>query len=245
MPRPDPRTLLDVWESGLSQQPQHKILTILEAFLEGCSRSDIAAMPVGRRDSALLDLREQMFGPVLATVVKCPDCGERLEADVAVADIRAPAANDLGKVRTFSADGHRIAFRLPKVDDLIAIPADSAVAEARALLLRRCVIEAYDEAGRAIEPHELPEPVVRGLSARMASLDPQADISLSLKCPACSVVFAALLDVASFLLSDLHMWAQRMLREVHALASAYGWGEEEILALSPARRRIYVEMAAP
>ncbi len=245
MRRPDPRTLLDVWESGLSQPPQHKILTVLAAFLEGASPADIAAMPVGRRDSALLDISEQLFGSVLATIVSCPDCGERLEADVAIADIRAPCAADLGKVRTVSAEGHRVAFRLPTTDDLIAVPAGAGVADARELLLRRCVIEAQDAGGRAVEPGDLPEPVIRKLAARMASLDPQADISLSLKCPACSGAFAALLDVASFLLRDLDMWAQRMLHDVHALASAYGWAEGEILALSPVRRQIYLEMAAP
>jgi hypothetical protein len=29
---------------------------------------------------------------------------------------------------------------------------------------------------------------------------------------------------------------------VHTLASAYGWSESEILALSDARRRLYMEM---
>jgi hypothetical protein len=33
-----------------------------------------------------------------------------------------------------------------------------------------------------------------------------------------------------------------VLREVHILASAYGWREDDILAMSPARRRIYLEM---
>jgi len=29
---------------------------------------------------------------------------------------------------------------------------------------------------------------------------------------------------------------------VHMLASAYGWSEQAILGLSPARRRLYMEM---
>jgi len=35
---------------------------------------------------------------------------------------------------------------------------------------------------------------------------------------------------------------RRLLVEVHALASAYGWSEQEILSLSDARRRLYLEM---
>jgi hypothetical protein len=32
------------------------------------------------------------------------------------------------------------------------------------------------------------------------------------------------------------------LRDVHELASAYGWRESEILALSPQRRQAYLEL---
>ncbi len=36
--------------------------------------------------------------------------------------------------------------------------------------------------------------------------------------------------------------AKRLLSEVHALASAYGWSEREILGLSVARREFYLGM---
>ena len=36
--------------------------------------------------------------------------------------------------------------------------------------------------------------------------------------------------------------AKRLLMDVHLLARAYGWSEAEVLALSPARRRFYLEM---
>jgi hypothetical protein len=239
---PDPRTLLDVWERGLAQPEQHKVLTLLSAFLPGRSSAELAALPVGFRDSVLLDIRERLFGPGLATVVACPACGEMLEAEVSVGDIRAPFAGDAGKLRTMSAAGHRLAYRLPATQDLLAIVPGSTVEEARGVLLRRCVAEARDEAGEPVDPLLLPEPVARALASRMARADPQADISLALDCPACSHGFAALLDVATFLLRDLHAWALRMLAEIHALASAYGWSEGDVLALSPTRRRIYLEM---
>ena len=40
----------------------------------------------------------------------------------------------------------------------------------------------------------------------------------------------------------VEMAARRLLPEVHALASSYGWSEKEILALSPARRRSYIAL---
>ena len=37
-------------------------------------------------------------------------------------------------------------------------------------------------------------------------------------------------------------WAVRLLGEVHELASAYGWREHDVLALSPWRRQAYLQM---
>ena len=50
------------------------------------------------------------------------------------------------------------------------------------------------------------------------------------------------LDVAAFFWTELNAWAVRLLREIHALASAYGWREADILALSPKRRDLYLEL---
>ena len=49
-------------------------------------------------------------------------------------------------------------------------------------------------------------------------------------------------DIAGFFWAELDAWARRLLREIHTLARFYGWSEAEILALSPLRRRCYLEM---
>jgi hypothetical protein len=46
----------------------------------------------------------------------------------------------------------------------------------------------------------------------------------------------------SFLWSEIHSWAQRLLRDVHAIAAAYGWREGDILAMNPLRRQAYLEL---
>ena len=50
-------------------------------------------------------------------------------------------------------------------------------------------------------------------------------------------------DVAAFLWAAVERWALLTLRDVHQLALAYGWGEGDVLALSPLRRQLYLEMA--
>ena len=83
--------------------------------------------------------------------------------------------------------------------------------------------------------------VVDAIVAHMAQADPQADIQLSLVCPQCGHQWQAAFDIASFFWSEINAWANRMLREVHILASRYGWSETDILAMSPWRRQFYLE----
>jgi len=52
-------------------------------------------------------------------------------------------------------------------------------------------------------------------------------------------------DILTYLWSEIEDWAQRLLLEVHTLALAYGWSERDILAMSPRRRRLYLEMVGP
>jgi len=239
---PDHGTLLDAWERGLTEAPQQKLLTLLSAFLPDRAPEAIAEIPVGRRDAILLDIFEGLFGRHLAAVTSCPDCGAELEAEIAIADIRVGAPKEGATIKTLSAAGHRVSYRLVTTGDLLAIPESATPADARRILLGRCVSQAHNEQGSIVDSAALPEPVASALSARMAKLDPQANVSLSMACPACGNVFAELLDVAHFVLRHLNAWAIRLLRDIHGLASAYGWNEGETMSLSPVRRQLYLEM---
>ena len=76
----------------------------------------------------------------------------------------------------------------------------------------------------------------------MAEVDPQADVQMDLTCPACGHQWQALFDIESFFWREISAWANRILREVHALASAYGWRESDILSMSTWRRQTYLNL---
>ena len=82
------------------------------------------------------------------------------------------------------------------------------------------------------------------LTEAMAEADPQSHLELALSCPSCQLDWQSVFDIASYLWSEIETWALRILSEVHILASAYGWRETEILALSPLRRQLYLERVA-
>lgn len=250
---PTATDLLTAWERGLAGPPLERPLALLSAFRPDRSPAALAALPVGRRDAELLALRRAAFGPAVAGFARCPSCGERLEMAFGVQDVTVDpeGEGDLREAYRVEAAGHSVAFRLATSADLLAVQdagagAGTDVPEARAVrrrLLERCVLEA-SSGGVAVPAGALPEEAVAAVAERMAGADPQADVELDVRCPACGHGWREPFDIASFLWEELDGWARRTLRDVAALARAYGWSEAEILRMGPARRRAYLELAA-
>ncbi|MEK8145417.1 hypothetical protein NKH18_40785 [Streptomyces sp. M10(2022)] len=88
----------------------------------------------------------------------------------------------------------------------------------------------------------LPERVERLIAEKAAEADPTAEVTLNVACPECGEATPAELDITFYLWTELDTWARDLLLDVHLLATAYGWSEPEILALSPIRRRYYLEL---
>jgi hypothetical protein len=234
--------LLRVWEVGDDQHPLDRALTLLGIACPELVWDELAELSIGARDAYLLTLREKTFGPRLDGFAECPRCAERLEFDVEVADLRVAAAPDTQEgARELVADGLTLRFRLPNSRDLAAILGSQDLAAARSLLAQRCVLEAYRDGGPVVG-RELPAEAIARLGERMAECDPQAEVLLELRCPTCDHAWRALFDIVAFFWAELAAKAERLLREVHALAWAYGWREADILSLSARRRRFYLEM---
>jgi len=239
--------LLKVWERGQGQRPHERALTMLSAAVPERPVADLEAMSIGRRDGLLLSLRELTFGPTLAATTSCPRCGERLEFSFGLDGVRIAPPNGLSDVDDSppvgetEIGGWTIRFRAPTTSDQAAIAGWQDVTEARAALLERCVLE-ISTAGEPRSVSDLPDEVVQALSDRMARQDPQADVRISVACPACGTSWEELFDPAAFLWYEISSWAPRLLRDVHALASAYGWREADILRMGPGRRQAYLDL---
>jgi hypothetical protein len=236
---PQAPELLDIWERAQRLPSPARMLGLLAAVLPERPASEIGALPLGRRNGVLLDLRERLFGTALAVVTRCPACGTDLELALTTADVRAQAP-DTAPLCT-EVDGYRARFRLPASDDLLAILRERPQAAAQRLLAR-CVLESEGPDGQAVPSDALPAALVAAIDAQMAAADPQAQIRLETACSSCAHVWHPVFDIADYLWQELHAWAKDVLRSVHALARAYGWREADVLALSPTRRHIYLEL---
>jgi predicted RNA-binding Zn-ribbon protein involved in translation (DUF1610 family) len=232
--------VLRVWESGLDEHPIDRALTVLSAALPDVDRSELAAMSVGRRDGHLMDVREANFGSRVSGVAECPQCGELLQWDMDLDDVRSASSNHEEGTNRLVMDGHELLYRLPDSTDLAAIALGGDVAHGRATLLDRCVLEARKE-GVQVEVGSLPDVVISGLAAEMEAQDPQAETLLDFECPECGLRWRALFDVMTFLWTELQALARNLLNDVRDLARAYGWSEKDILGMSAVRRRYYLE----
>jgi hypothetical protein len=233
--------MLRVWERALGRTSPERALALLAAACPEMSAEELSALSVGRRDRLLIALRERTFGTRLTSLATCDACGESLELSFDCAEISAGGETETHAEFSVEREGFEAHFRLPNSGDLIAVASCGDEETARRSLLERCVTNASHE-GAQVSPEELPHAVVEAVEARMADADPQADVRLALDCPACGNRFLATFDVVAYFWSEINAWAYRLLGEVHSLASAYGWREEDILAMSPWRRHVYLEM---
>jgi len=233
--------LLEAWERGLGQPPLQRALTLLAAACSDTPLEVLEHLSLGQRDARLLILREWTFGPQLVSLATCLGCQERLELTFNLADLRVVPAAEPGETLSLNVGGYAMRFRLPNSQDLAMITHQSDVTTTRQILLGRCLLTAHHD-GQQQSADQLPPHVVNAIVEHMARADPQADVRLSLVCPQCGQQWQVAFDIASFFWSEINAWANRILREVHILASRYGWSEMDILALSPWRRQFYLDM---
>jgi len=236
---------IDAWERGQTSDSQELPLALLSVALPDEDREHLARLSVGRRDALLMRLRERTFGRRVSGFAQCPQCGARLQfqLDLASYDTGEALAGDPGEGELELA-GWRLRFRTPDSRDLAFAARFPEEMSARRALVQRCVLAAWDDAGREVPPEVvpdvLPEEVVSALAQRMEELDPLAYLPLAIDCANCEHEWVLLFDIAALFWEEIASTAERLLHEVRTLALAYGWSESEILAMSDARRRFYL-----
>ena len=252
--------LLGVWERGRVQGPIEQALLLLATACPDTPIDELARLSIGTRDHALLTLRDWTFGRAIVSVTNCAQCGEQLELEFDAAglcpesgSVIAVSAEQPVAEHTYHLDteGYSVRFRCANSHDLTALTASiHSIAETRnnhlrgrTLLLERCILTAQRD-GVRVSVSALPDKVVDTIASRMAEADPYADLQLAASCPTCGNQWHAMFDAVTYFWSEIDSWARCLLHDVHLLARAYGWREEDVLNLSPLRRQCYLDMVA-
>lgn len=240
--------VLYAWEVGRQKHPLDRALLLLALALPSFSPALLSSLTIGQRNRALLLLRQKTLGASARCLARCPYCGEQLEFSLDLAAMLPTVLEELVEpgehtepIHNLNVDAYALDFRVPTSTDLAAMVHAVDAQEGKHLLIERCVVQATRD-NLPVPVENLPEEIVQALSEAVIEHDPMANIECVLVCQVCQQSWTTFFDIVSFFWTELDALAKRLLRDVHTIASAYGWSESDILALSAARRQYYLEL---
>jgi len=207
-------------------------LALVDALMQSTPRVLAHELATPDRDRVMAALLEHVTGPIVESTVSCRSCGEPFELSFTLADLVRHRSGEQGDAviavnrGAWSIDG--IGFRFPTgADERTArLEPDPA-----AVLRRRCV-DLHDPSDRQLDAVE----------SAMSQLAPILTTSIAGDCPECEHRHAVEFDVQRYTLALIQLGRERVLRDVHIIASAYGWTRADILGLRRSERRSYVDL---
>jgi hypothetical protein len=233
-PKGRDEALLALWERGLS----HPVHARGDALLQ----NEAPPRSLGERTVRLLKLHSTFFGRHVDLLSHCPQCDSvaQFTSDCEQLMAHMPLIADDAPHR-LELDDLEIQFRLPVGADLAAAAGGDSDEHFARYVLQRCVLSCT-RAGKGVELSAVPDAVLDALSRRIEHLDPGSTISFAVECPQCGTRWNAPLDVGRLVWQKVQVAAERLLLDIDALARTYGWTEDEVLRLSPARRAAYLQI---
>jgi hypothetical protein len=182
-------------------------------------------------------LRASEAGESIRITQRCDACGVPFEAELAFAELlQLRGAASVAEVTR--ADGTVLTVRLPRGDDLRRWSQSLAAHGADP---REAMLSELRVAGELQPGSLLPDELDRAADA-LGEADPLVAFAFASECPGCGADIESPLDLEGYALQRLARCQRTLLHEVHALASRYGWTEQQILAVAPARRARYLAL---
>jgi hypothetical protein len=236
------RTLLAAWEAAAPLPYPARAAELVTHC--GGSVESVLDLPLGACAALAVTAYIHAFGPQADCSCACAACGEEMDVLVdlrELADTTAGAGSTAEQTVAVGEGAHSLIVRTLTTRDLL----DAARSSDPGLSLRQCCLR--DDSGRRLSTAEL-----RALGADdLAAVDAAADrlagmasVLLRMRCPGCGADTTASVDVGRLLWERVAATAPQLLAEVAALARAFGWSEDAVLALGTTRRRAYLQLAA-
>jgi hypothetical protein len=234
--------LLAVWDRGSHESDLARALTLLTVSSPERTRENVAGLSLAERDLELWRLRRTTFGERLRATLPCSGCSAQMEFTLGLSDVIEPLERlQISAPVERQIQGWQVTVEPASTRDLQAALGMPDRASSKQTLLERCTA-LVDSTGALARWNEAPD-VVRDYAIEVfEEIHEGAEFTCAVTCPQCGAVEMADLDIGRFLWLEVRSAAQRLLREIHDLAHAYGWSEPAILALSAERRQNYLTM---
>jgi hypothetical protein len=221
---------LALWDaaSDAASGRSDRIDGLLSAAVELPAPGGPEALTVADRQFLLVQIARALGHARFWLTGTCGDCGSPFDACIELADVPVKPAGPGFPYAVADLPTGRVRVRAPTGADQAAISGIDDPLAAVAALARRLVVDG---------PDDLDEAALAAIDAAAQEVSPEAAQALATTCPDCGADNALPFDIAALLAGTLG----DPLDEIHEIASVYHWGEAEILALSPARRRAYLD----
>ncbi len=225
----------DAASAGSRPEAIANVLAVMLLHIGGrpVDRDLVHTLPVGDARVMMANLARHIGVGQQWMTGACSSCGSPFDFSIYPSDLPTPqeTAVDEDWVEVETAGGP-VRVRAPLCSDQIAI---AALPDPERALLERCVAPAHMEEEFRFE---FDESDLAAIDAAMTALSPSLPFGAAVACPECGKT-SELPVCTSDWLGQLD---EGPLQDVHDIASAYGWGEGEILALSRHRRKAYLQM---
>lgn len=222
--------MLAAWEAASEAPPAARTAVIVHRAELADDLEAALDLPLGEATALAAQVHSDAFGTVVQGILRCEGCGEEL-------DITVPLAELCGNGTARTAEAAGMVVRAPTSRDLVA--AGEAEDPPR-VLMARCV---RDQDGGPVDPDALDAEQLAEVDAAAEELTGAGALVLRSRCPACGEDATAPLDIGALLWEQVERSAHVLLTEVAELGAVFGWTEEDVLALTPLRRRAYLELA--
>ena len=222
-----PDGLLALWERGAQRHPLDRALLLLACARPGEALQDLAEVSIGQRDQTLIAWRCELFGRSMPGYTDCPTCRTRFT-------FAMDSSTFLGETSDAPIEVDGLQVRRPSSRDLAEAMKEIDPEQAIYRLAQRCCENAAGELPL------LSKSQLAKIESAMTEADAAADIVLDLSCDHCGHAWQNAFDISAFLWQEIETYASRLLDDIHTLASAYGWSERDVLALSSTRRATYI-----
>lgn len=205
------------------------------------SQETVREFLIGDREFLLLKIYEVTFGERLLVPLSCPfeACREPLELPLLLSKYSVEAPPATSRTFRFERQNRALHFRLPTGRDQEWF-ARSASNDIRDGLKHLAEPEKAVQVDTAIDSLSVDE--VALIEKRLHELAPPIEVEIEANCPSCRNTFQSEIDIPFAILAEIKTTEAEVDWDVHFLASHYHWPESELLAMTPRRRRRYIEL---
>jgi hypothetical protein len=212
---------------------------------EALDWQQVHATDIARRLQWLLTLCRCSGIDKIELQAPCPSCGTDMSLELDLAQLARPQPSP--EFDCEPEPGVRLRLRVPTGRDQSCWAA-AGRADPGQLLADLVVSLEKEETATAVgdfaRQAPLPDRWLPTIEEALEAADPLTAMSIQTSCPACHHALELPVDLEQSLLHRLMAEQARVLSDIHRLASTYHWSEQQILALSPARRRFYLDRIA-